>query len=727
MRFKDDSGDPVTEWSPWSERTFVTGAASTIFPLELEDVGDAPEPAILDAISGLPVALPGGANPPSFRIDSAAGDLLVEWEGLNGTTNTITNPPALNDHVDARLVVEAGAGGLVLAETNLRIGDDHCDVHEILVPALNLGPFQSAYFWVASSGYTYDGGPGQVVPDFSSLARGNSSVPWQTFEPGFEVEVFAEDLMLPVNIVFVPNAGPNPDDPFLYVTELYGTIKVVTRDGTASDYATNLLDYTPSGAFPGSGEQGLSGLAIDPVTGDLFASMLRQGPGSAHYPKVVRFSSIDGGYTAATQTTILDMPGENQGQSHFISTVNVWPDGTLLVHMGDGFTASTALNLDSYRGKILRMNLDGSPYSGNPMYNPGNGINSRDYIYAYGVRNPFGGTRRASDGELYIVENGPSVDRFAKVTEGINMGWNGSDFSMQTNALYNWVPAKGPVNIAFIQPETFGGSGFPRLPPRPGLRHRVGPDLGHRPAGERQARREASSWHPTGACSAAPPSSSSTTATAGRRQSGLEAGPDGLYMTDLYNDSGPFPSASRRAHPAHPLRQRRGLQRERVSRPVRHRLGGQPGRQRQRNPRRVRVSAGTRFCTSSCRTRPAPPATDRLDGQLLRQRERLHADRRPGPEPTRRVLLRRRTQVNGGAGIPFYDGLRCVGGADAVSIGGTSQAQGADRHGPGRLHGRQRCRSSCPGSTWHFQYWFRDPAGGPNGANLSDAISVQFQ
>ena len=72
----------------------------------------------------------------------------------------------------------------------------------------------------------------------------------------------------------VPNPGNNPSDPFMYVSELYGKIKVVTRSGAVSDYATGMLNFNPTGNFPGSGEQGVAGLAIDPVSGDLFASMV---------------------------------------------------------------------------------------------------------------------------------------------------------------------------------------------------------------------------------------------------------------------------------------------------------------------------------------------------------------------------------------------------------------------------------------------------------------------
>src|SRR5690606_21696958 len=89
------------------------------------------------------------------------------------------------------------------------------------------------------------------------------------------------------------------------------------------------------------------------------------------------------------------------------------------------------------------------------------GINARDYVFAYGFRNPFGGAWRASDGKHYQVENGPSVDRFSQVNAGVNYGWDGSNASMLNHAIYNWDPSHAPVNIAFVQMETFGGSRFP--------------------------------------------------------------------------------------------------------------------------------------------------------------------------------------------------------------------------------------------------------------------------
>src|SRR4030095_593493 len=192
---------------------------------------------------------------------------------------------------------------------------------KIYLPAVRVDPGRTIDFWVAANGSTYRRIGAQTAPDFSRLVRG-SPFPWTVMQPGYTVVKVASGFQLPVNIAFVPSPAPEPDAPLFYVTELYGTIKVVSRNLTVSEYATGLLNFNPTGNFPGSGEQGLAGLTVNPATGDVYASLLYSAvPGvesAPHYPKVVRFTSTDGGLTAATQSTILDMVGETQGQSHQI-------------------------------------------------------------------------------------------------------------------------------------------------------------------------------------------------------------------------------------------------------------------------------------------------------------------------------------------------------------------------------------------------------------------------
>jgi glucose/arabinose dehydrogenase len=361
-----------------------------------------------------------------------------------------------------------------------------------------------------------------------------SPTSWTARQSGYVIEAVAGNLQLPVNIAFVPNPGTGLNDPLFYVTELYGAVKVVTRNGTVSDFATGLLNFNPTGNFPGSGEQGVAGICVDPNTGNLFVSMLYEAANGDHYPKVVRYTTHDG-LSASSQQTILDMPGEPQGQSHQVSSLSIGPDGKLYVHMGDGFVSSTALDLNLYRGKILRMNLDGSPAADNPFYNAGDGINARDYIYAYGFRNPFGGSFRASDNSLYEVENGPSVDRFAKVVRGRSYGWNGAEETMANFATYNWSPANAPVNVAFIQQQTFGGSGFPQSKWDHAFVSTSGPTwaTGPQPYGKKIVEFTLDS---SGNRLAGPATLIEYTGTGKSTVAALAAGPDGLYFSELYNE-----------------------------------------------------------------------------------------------------------------------------------------------------------------------------------------------
>jgi glucose/arabinose dehydrogenase len=368
-------------------------------------------------------------------------------------------------------------------------------------------------------------------------------VPWAAREAGYEVEIVASGLQLPVNIATVPHPGSQPGDPFMYVTELYGTIKVITRAGAVKDYATGLLNFNPTGAFPGSGEQGVTGIAVDPTSGDVFASMVYEDSGSTlnpkpHYAKVVRFHSNDGGLTAATQATILDMAGELEGQSHQVSNLTIGPDGKLYVHNGDGFNPATALNLNSFRGKVLRMNLDGSVSSDNPFYDASDGITARDYVFAYGFRNPFGGAWRAADGSHYEVENGPTVDRFAQVVSGRSYGYDGTDSSMHNFALFNWDPAHAPVNVAFVEPAPAFGSGFPFGKMGHAFVTESGPTYASGPQALGKRIVEFAPGADGTFNGTAPATLVEYTGTGKATAVGLAAGSDGLYFTDLYKDLG---------------------------------------------------------------------------------------------------------------------------------------------------------------------------------------------
>ncbi len=107
VRHRDNSGDPVSEYSYWSTRHFVSAPPTQIFPLEADDFVTSPIPTWrLDA--GGVVTLPTGA---SLTLGSAAGAQLLRIDGT-ATGNTLTNPAELPGHVDVRITINGGPTGL---------------------------------------------------------------------------------------------------------------------------------------------------------------------------------------------------------------------------------------------------------------------------------------------------------------------------------------------------------------------------------------------------------------------------------------------------------------------------------------------------------------------------------------------------------------------------------------------------------------------------------------
>lgn len=348
-------------------------------------------------------------------------------------------------------------------------------------------------------------------------ADGDLSLPWAVLN-GFVVERVVTDLFLPVNLAFIPNPQPEAGAPLFYITELYGKVKVVLRNGEVRVYADSLLNFSPTGNFPGSGEMGVTGIVVEPNSGDLFVTMVYEDNGIKN--KVVRMHSTDGGRSVASITTVLDgIPGPPQ--SHQIHQATIGPDGKLYLQIGDGFDADSAQRDDDLRGKILRMNFDGSIPTDNPF--PGS------YVYSKGVRNPFGGAWRKADNLLYISDNGPDVDdRLVKVEPGGNYGW---PMTLLPGAIYRWNPTVAPTAVAFCQ-----GAGFPESCQGRLFVGLSGPTfkLGQTSRGKRI---QMFTLAPDGSVNST--LDFLTYIGEGRATVlGIAFGPDGLYFTDLYGEEG---------------------------------------------------------------------------------------------------------------------------------------------------------------------------------------------
>src|SRR5262249_7548534 len=108
------------------------------------------------------------------------------------------------------------------------------------------------------------------------------------------------------------------------------------------------------------------------------------------------------------------------------------PDGYLYIGMGDGGSqndpGNRAQNLNEPLGKILRIDVDHAngttPYS-SPADNPFFGaIAGRDWLYAYGLRNPWRLSFFGNSGELIVADVGQNaIEEVDQIIKGGNYGW----------------------------------------------------------------------------------------------------------------------------------------------------------------------------------------------------------------------------------------------------------------------------------------------------------------
>jgi glucose/arabinose dehydrogenase len=526
VRHRDDSGDASREWSGWAMRQFQTVLPPPVAALRLDDVLKVPAARWTSETGN--VILPAGAT---LDLETVDRESLVHF-----TASGVVDAQPRTLTAIVRLRIASGADAWTLRQSELSFEDIDGDPHTIYLPSISLAAHSVAFYWISSNGGTHDATELDRTPDFTRIARG-APVPWSVAR-GFRADVFASGLELPVSLVAVPHPGAGTDDPFLYVAELYGSVKMVTRSGQVRPFASGLLNFDPRAPIPGNGERGLGGITIDPANGDVIVTGVYQTDPKSRWasPRILRLQSDDGGRTATRVTPILEFPSESLAPSHQISNVTVGPDGKLYVHVGSTFSW-IAQDLNTIDGKILRINGDGSAPSDNPFYDAGNGITATDYIFAVGFRNPFGGAWRIADQTLYEVENGPLTDRLAQVIRGRNYGWDGTDPSMRIHALYNWDLPVAPIQIAFTEAERFDGSGFPSRKFRSAFVSESGPTWS---TGPQKFGKRISEFviDRSGSLVSGPTTFAEYDGSGKATAAGLMAGEDGLYFTDLYRDYG---------------------------------------------------------------------------------------------------------------------------------------------------------------------------------------------
>ncbi len=206
-----------------------------------------------------------------------------------------------------------------------------------------------------------------------------------------------------------------------------GRIFVAQQGGTLRVIKNNVLITTPfiSLAVNSSGERGLIGIALDPdFTTNNFIYLYYTTNTAPIHNRIVRYTANGDVAAAGSEQLILDLDNLSGATNHNGGALGFGLDGKLYVAVGDNATGSNAQNLDTYHGKFLRINKDGSAPTDNPFFSAG-ATEQRKRVWAYGLRNPYTFSVQPVTEKIYVNDVGQnSVEEINDATQGgLNFGW----------------------------------------------------------------------------------------------------------------------------------------------------------------------------------------------------------------------------------------------------------------------------------------------------------------
>jgi len=216
-----------------------------------------------------------------------------------------------------------------------------------------------------------------------------------------------------------------PGTSVLFVTEKSGQLKFVdTASGTQGTVSgVPAVDY--------GGQGGLGDVAFLPAESSktlggrtIYLSWAEAGESDTRGAAVGRGKLVCASATACSLEdfkVIWRQTPKVTGRGHYSHRITVSPDGKyLFIASGERQKFQPAQDTAANLGKVVRLNLDGTPAAGNPMAGKG-GVTAE--IWSMGHRNILGIDWDAQ-GRLWEVEHGPAGgDELNLVKPGANYGW----------------------------------------------------------------------------------------------------------------------------------------------------------------------------------------------------------------------------------------------------------------------------------------------------------------
>lgn len=253
-----------------------------------------------------------------------------------------------------------------------------------------------------------------LLPVFFSLLSPSKS--FAAVPSGFSDSRIFGNLNQPTAMVFTPDGR-------LFFTEKEGKVRVVkTPESNPTLLPTPFLTVTTS---INDGERGLLGITLDPhFPQEPYVYVYYTHPSVPPYNQVSRFTvSSSNPDIADPSSEIVLLRFENlTALIHNGGAIHFGLDGKLYIAIGDDKIPSSAQNLNTNLGKILRINRDGSVPTDNPFYTTATDVRSK--IYALGFRSPFTFAIHPTSGLILLNDVGEgSWEEVNKIEKGKNYGW----------------------------------------------------------------------------------------------------------------------------------------------------------------------------------------------------------------------------------------------------------------------------------------------------------------
>jgi uncharacterized repeat protein (TIGR03806 family) len=214
----------------------------------------------------------------------------------------------------------------------------------------------------------------------------------------------------------------------VFICEQTGALRIVKND--------RLLDQ-PFITVPvdSSWERGLIGVALDPAfPRKPFIYLCYVAPRPYPHHRVSRFTAQ--GDAAMPHSEEILFRGDDQTKlgghipnGHQGGAIHFGKDGKLYIAIGEQTAGLPSQKLDTFQGKLLRINPDGSIPADNPFFKTARG--KYRAIWARGLRNPFTFAVQPGTGRIFINDVGEA--RWEEINEGV------------AGANYGWPHAEGPA------------------------------------------------------------------------------------------------------------------------------------------------------------------------------------------------------------------------------------------------------------------------------------------